>query len=173
MRCPTCGHEHSSDIFDNAAQCASQPSGERDAKSPFMMLSCVEAKRCLHQIPGCICDQDPAQPATSAPRALAERLASKKAGVRGFPAIENEVNLGYVTEEERNLIVAALYDHPAVSCAAREAIADAFVAGADAVHAEWVAAHDRREGPPRGDPSFGEAARDYARAICASLRKDV
>jgi hypothetical protein len=26
---------------------------------PFMMLSCREAKQCLHQIPGCICDGDP------------------------------------------------------------------------------------------------------------------
>lgn len=26
---------------------------------PFMMLSCREAKQCLHNIPGCICDGDP------------------------------------------------------------------------------------------------------------------
>lgn len=39
---------------------------------------------------------------------LAERLASKKAGVRGYPSLDNEVNLGYVTEQERNLLVTLL-----------------------------------------------------------------
>lgn len=39
---------------------------------------------------------------------LAQRLADKKAGVRGFPSLDKEVNLGYVTEEERDLIVVAL-----------------------------------------------------------------
>lgn len=28
---------------------------------PFMMLSCREAKRCLHMVPGCICEEDPTQ----------------------------------------------------------------------------------------------------------------
>src|SRR6185437_11043664 len=44
----------------------------------------------------------------------------------------------------------------------RGAVIEAFEAGALAVHREWLAAHDRCEGPPRGDPDFGEAARDYA-----------
>jgi hypothetical protein len=41
-------------------------------------------------------------------------------------------------------------------------VREAFIAGATAVHEEWVAAHERGEGPPRGDPEFGEAAGDYA-----------
>jgi hypothetical protein len=39
---------------------------------------------------------------------LADRLASKKAGARGHPSLDNEVNLGWVTEQERDLIVATL-----------------------------------------------------------------
>ena len=29
------------------------------SEPPFIMESCREAKRCLHQIPGCICEGDP------------------------------------------------------------------------------------------------------------------
>lgn len=46
----------------------------------------------------------------------------------------------------------------------REAISAAFIAGAEAVHAEWVRAYEAGEEPPRGDPEFGEAASDYASA---------
>ncbi|WP_169333027.1 hypothetical protein [Afipia felis] len=42
------------------------------------------------------------------------------------------------------------------------AIREAFIAGATAVHNEWLAATERDEGPPRGDPDFSEAASDYA-----------
>jgi hypothetical protein len=47
----------------------------------------------------------------------------------------------------------------------REAIEDAFIAGATAVHNEWLATAERGEGPPRGDPEFGEAASDYAASV--------
>lgn len=30
-----------------------------EKKPPFIMLSCREAKQCLHQVPGCICEGDP------------------------------------------------------------------------------------------------------------------
>lgn len=46
-------------------------------------------------------------------------------------------------------------------------IKEAYEAGALAVHREWLAADEQGEGPPRGDPQFGEAARDYARSILA------
>lgn len=46
-----------------------------------------------------------------------------------------------------------------------KALADAYEAGALAVHDEWVAAHCNGEEPPRGDPDFSEAANDYARSI--------
>lgn len=42
------------------------------------------------------------------------------------------------------------------------AIREAFVAGATAVHSEWVAAAERGDEPPRGEPDFSEAASDYA-----------
>lgn len=40
----------------------------------MMMLSCLEAKCCLHMIPGCICDGDPTQMTD-----VVERLRSAKA----------------------------------------------------------------------------------------------
>lgn len=48
--------------------------------------------------------------------------------------------------------------------ALRKALADAYEQGAMDVHAEWLRAHEAGEGPPRGDPEFGEAARDHASA---------
>ena len=42
--------------------------------------------------------------------------------------------------------------------------AEAFIAGANAVHAEWLRAHEAGEAPPRWEPDFSEAAHDYAAA---------
>lgn len=42
---------------------------------------------------------------------------------------------------------------------------EAFIAGAQAIHAEWLRANEAGESPPRGDPEFGEAADDY----CATM----
>ena len=42
---------------------------------------------------------------------------------------------------------------------------DAFLAGAQAVHREWIECHARGEAPPRGEPDFAEAASDYAATI--------
>lgn len=41
-------------LYPEHFQCSAGSEGE-----PFMMLSCREAKQCLHNIPGCICDGDP------------------------------------------------------------------------------------------------------------------
>lgn len=49
----------------------------------------------------------------------------------------------------------------------REDIAQAYEAGALAVHQAWLAAAEIDEGPPRGDPEFSEAANDYAAALTA------
>ena len=58
-----------------------------------------------------------------------------------------------------------LYATPVSGDAAlRKALADAYAKGAEDVHAEWLRAHAAGEGPPRGDPEFGEAAGDYADA---------
>ena len=44
-----------------------------------------------------------------------------------------------------------------------EGLRGAFIAGATAVHKEWLASHERGEDhPPRGEPDFSEAATDYA-----------
>ena len=43
-----------------------------------------------------------------------------------------------------------------------DGLREAWIAGAQAVHAEWLRANEAGESPPRGDPEFGEAADDYA-----------
>lgn len=48
------------------------------------------------------------------------------------------------------------------------AIREAYIAGATAVHNEWIAATDRGEEPPRGEPDFNESASDYA-ALAGAL----
>ena len=42
---------------------------------------------------------------------------------------------------------------------------EAFIAGAMAVHSQWLHAIEQGETPPRGDPEFGEAADDYCAAL--------
>ncbi len=54
---------------------------------------------------------------------------------------------------------------------AQAAIAAAYEAGANDVHNTWVMYSDRGEGPPKGDPEFGEAASDYAEDAQAALDK--
>lgn len=56
----------------------------------------------------------------------------------------------------------ALYTAPPADAGMREALQEAYIAGATAVHNEWVAATERGDGPPRGEPDFSEAASDYA-----------
>jgi len=64
--------------------------------------------------------------------------------------------------------VRPLFTHPAPSVSPSvETIAAAYVAGALAVHNEWLAAAERGDDPPRGDPEFSEAANDYAQSIAA------
>ena len=48
----------------------------------------------------------------------------------------------------------------------------AYIEGATAVHEEWCRAHELGEGPPRGDPEFGEAASDYAASIASIAKFD-
>jgi len=56
------------------------------------------------------------------------------------------------------IVRAALAPQPPV-----EGLREAFIAGATAVHKEWLASHERGEDhPPRGEPDFSEAATDYA-----------
>ncbi len=50
-----------------------------------------------------------------------------------------------------------------------EPVREAFIAAATAVHNEWVAASERGDGPPRGDPEFTEAASDYAALSAAPV----
>lgn len=46
-----------------------------------------------------------------------------------------------------------------------DALREAFIAGAMAVHSQWLHACEQGETPPRGDPEFGEAADDYCAAL--------
>lgn len=46
-------------ITDKGLEAASSALNAGSEGEPFMMLSCREAKQCLHNIPGCICDGDP------------------------------------------------------------------------------------------------------------------
>lgn len=46
-------------ITDKGLEAASSALTAGSEGEPFMMLSCREAKQCLHNIPGCICDGDP------------------------------------------------------------------------------------------------------------------
>jgi hypothetical protein len=48
------------------------------------------------------------EPETVAACALADKIAEKKSGHRSFPSLDAEVNLGWVTEVERDLIVKVL-----------------------------------------------------------------
>lgn len=48
------------------------------------------------------------EPETVARCTLADKIAGKKAGHRAFPSLDAEVNIGWVTEAERDQIVAAL-----------------------------------------------------------------
>lgn len=50
----------------------------------------------------------------------------------------------------------------AAAPAPSDGLREAWIAGAQAVHAEWLRANEAGESPPRGDPEFGEAADDYA-----------
>lgn len=46
-----------------------------------------------------------------------------------------------------------------------DGLREAFIAGAMAVHSQWLHAIEQGETPPRGDPEFGEAADDYCAAL--------
>ncbi len=65
---------------------------------------------------------------------------------------------------------AAARPSPNAGLVEREALKDAFMSGADAVHEEWLAAHERGEGPPHGDTEFSEAADDYVTHALLSTR---
>lgn len=64
--------------------------------------------------------------------------------------------------EQRNIVKQPLYTAPPADAGMREVLREAYTAGALAVHNEWLAATERGEGPPRGEPDFSEAASDYA-----------
>lgn len=70
---------------------------------------------------------------------------------------------GYVQAFKRHRLAA----QPAMDAEAiRDALRDAYMAGATAVHEYWL----RNPGEaPRGDPEFGEAAGDYAAAAIRAL----
>lgn len=65
-------------------------------------------------------------------------------------------------------ILSLLGPAPSESVGTTNAIAEAFIAGATAVHIEWQN-NGSGDGPPRGDPEFGEAARDYALSITSQV----
>lgn len=67
----------------------------------------------------------------------------------------------------RTAIAAALTTQPQAGEAVEitDALRAAYEQGATDVHNEWLRAHENGEGPPRGDPEFGEAASDYAASV--------
>lgn len=107
--------------------------------------------------------------------AALRRLASSEDGVKGEPEpvawrwqqpgwnehwIYNP-EPGWLAEQ-RNIVKQPLYTAPPADAGMREVLREAYIAGATAVHNEWVAATERGDGPPRGEPDFSEAASDYA-----------
>lgn len=87
---------------------------EDDATSheakPFMMLSCREAGRCLHNLPGCICEIDPASADTEPSSAdsdevllaNAQRFVDRKYVARA-DARQKSMGLAYIEAERQDL----------------------------------------------------------------------
>ena len=98
------------------------------------------------------------------------RLASSDGGVKGEPVAWLVVGSHSFTRlksladswQRSGVTLQPVYTAQPADAGMREALQEAYIAGAIAVHNEWLAAFERGEGPPRGDPDFSEAASDYA-----------
>ena len=85
----------------------------------------------------------------------------------GYPMSDGK-SLAVVSLTKSGRCTTPLFTHHAPSVSQSvETIAAAYEAGALAVHNEWLAAAERGDDPPRGDPEFSEAANDYAQSIAA------
>ena len=133
------------------------------------------------------CDWTAVATAQTHLRARLRRLASSDSGVKGEPTTYDAMmvagrlrGLGvkrwreYGELEHKDVLEALRMVWPSAAPPADAGMREAYIAGATAVHNEWVAATERGDGPPRGEPDFSEAASDYAAltALGATTKSD-